>query len=619
MLEEQLSAQTPREGAIPVAAAVERLTDRLAAALDSREPTVFRYPAGTGKSHAFSVVGANEARSGEKLIYSTQEHAVAYETRAKLPPDVKARSVHIHSPLIQVGDEPVCQRAEELSEKVFDFGLSLMGKVCPRCPHRSSCGALQLARERAQALSEASIVFVSHAGISQVVAGDKGLDMKLIVDEMPSAYTELSLSFEEIELVASGEPMPSADNITPRVARAWANWWINGGELGEVKLGSRVIGTVEQLLEDCGGRLKLREGAKPRADEKKLLRAADRVLRIAKHQHDGEVVGGLSNVRGGLWVMEPDACHRALIERQGVLLSATPMMQALPEFRLEEVNVTDSAPVRRVMILRGRRGSTALTKAYYDDDLGQRRVREPEPGEAPGIPWAAVDAALARARKEAERYDCKRILFVTFKTVADSLRSQPARLSDDVVVGHYGALRGKNDWMEGRPLECSVVYCFGTPRFDMRPTLQQLGLLGEAADQAWRDFAAGELAQAEGRLRLPRRTKPCSVCVEGDVAPLTWHADLVTEINEHDDVETPSSLFEGALFTLPLTELREAGIETSPITGLPFGNPEFLRDLARPDINDWIGRLANATPGRRKRHDATFSWIPDNDCEMIDQ
>ncbi len=57
-------------------------------------------------------------------------------------------------------------------------------------------------------------------------------------------------------------------------------------------------------------------------------------------------------------------------------------------------------------------------------------------------------------------------------------------------------------------------------------------MTGEAADQAWRTYAAGELTQAEGRLRLPRRTKPCTVIVEGDVCPSSWTPKLVDEIVE---------------------------------------------------------------------------------------
>jgi hypothetical protein len=576
--------------------------------LDSRQPTIIKYPAGTGKSHASAIAITDEVRAGFKIAYSTQEHAVAHETRMKLPPDVRARSVHIHSPLLQVGDTPACQRAEELSEKVFDFGLSLMGKVCPRCPFRDSCEALDAARKRARALPEAQAIFVSHAGIQQVFGPEgRGADLKLIVDEMPSAFTSLEVSYEELSAIAKGAALPSADNLGIRVAQAHAKAWLSAEEPGDVKFGTRVVGKASELLKDVGGRLKIREGARPMPAEKPLLKAADRVLRLAQHKAEGNHVAGFEDIKDGLWAMLPDACHQALVDRQGVLLSATPLLQALPGFGLKECEVTDGAPVRRVMVLRGARGSGALTSNYYDDAVGRRRVREPEDGEDPGIPWPLVDAALARARAEAKKYACKRILFVTFKALADVLRGQPERVADDIRVAHYGALRGKNDWMEGRPDECSVVYCFGTPRFNMRPTFVALGLSAEASDRAWVAYAAGELAQAEGRLRLPRRTVPCTVFVEGDVAPSSWHPDLVNEVVLEDDLNTRTAQLEGALVYQPLRKLSAAlGVDLEP--SVRVGPPPAI-DIPMPSMSEAMDLLASMNPERRKWLDDNVSWL----------
>lgn len=614
-LEEQLARQLPPGGAVDVLEAVERLERDIHDALESREATVIKYPAGTGKSHASAKCITTQVRQGDKVAYSTQEHAVAHETREKLPPDVKARSVHIHSPLIAVGNTPQCQRTEELSERVWDFGLSLMGKVCPRCPFRGDCAALEAARERARALPEASVVFVSHAGIQQVFGSNgRGADLKLIVDEMPSAFQSLEVDLEDLRAIAEKPVMPSADNVGARLAQVYAKAWLSASAPGDVRFGDRVMGTAAEMLEACGGRLKIRDGAKPTVEEKKLLRAADRVLRLAQHQAQGGHVGGLEDIKGGLWAMLPDACHQALIDRKGVLLSATPLMAALPEFKLKECEVTDGAPVRRVMVLRSSRGSGALTSNYYDDDVGRRKVRAREPDEAPGIPWPLVDAALARAREEAQRYECKRVLFVTFKALADVLRSQRSRLGDDVVVAHYGALRGKNDWMEGRPDECSVVYCFGTPRFDMRSTFVALGLHSDAADRAWIDYAAGELAQAEGRLRLPRRTKPCSVVVEGDVAPSSWHPDLVDELLGDDGNDTPAGQLEAALIYRGFDALeeegyqgvREAVLQGAPVVEVPDS----------PDISDAMHYLSQMNPARRKWLEDNVIWI-DEDSSRV--
>jgi len=545
-LEEQLQAQEPREAPIPVEQAVERLVVDIREALASREPTVIEYPAGTGKSHASAIVMTEVARAGHRIAYSTQEHSVAHETMMKLPADVRARAVHIHSPLVQVGHDPVCQRAEELKERVFDFGVSLMGDICPKCPHRAECPALAQARARQKAVDDASVVFVSHAGISQVFGLDadgrmKGADLQLIVDEMPGAFEEVECDGDSLKKLAEGVLMPSAHPSAARVVQEIARAWLAGEEPGDVywALGGSRLGNAVELAREWG-RFSIREGARPKPLERALLGAADAVMRLCVHKSEGHKLKGIENPAKGISAMLPNACHEALIQKKGVLLSATPLMAALPGFNVKSVQVKDGAKVRRVMVLRTGRGSKALTKSYWNYDLGAwRRAEKPELG----IPWPVVDEALERACREADKYECKNVLFVTFKPVADALRLDTSRCqAGRVKVAHFGAVRGKNDWMEGREHECSVVYCLGAPRFAVLPTLVQLGLVGEAAEQAWVAYAAGELTQAEGRLRLPRRTKPCTVFVEGDVAPLSWSLGLVDEVLEEgdDDIVTES-------------------------------------------------------------------------------
>jgi hypothetical protein len=609
LVEEQLAVQAPAAEAVSVDAAVAKLVVDIREGLAAREPTIIQYPAGTGKSFASAKVLAEYARQGYRLVYSTQEHVVANETRNLLPPDVRARSVHVHSPLIQVGEDPICKRADELKERVFEFGVSLLGSICPRCPQRPDCPAFAAATQRAKAMAEASVIFVSHAGIRQLFGEDKGDDLQLIVDEMPGTYECVSLSREHLKLLAKGARLTSAEVGCAHLAATIARAWCVGVEPGKVQWGpnQEPVGNAVELAVEWG-RLRLRDDAEPRAAERPLLKAADALIRLCAHKAQGGTVGGI-----GLWeqgdiaAMLPDACHQALVRRAGVLLSATPLMAALPGFKLRECAVTDGAKVTRKMVVRGQRGSKALTESYYDDEAGLRQRRGREPGEAPGIPWPAIDEALARAAREASRYDCKRVLFVSFKTVIDAIRERG--VPENVELGHYGALRGKNNWQERAPKECSVIYLLGTPRFAVMPTLYQLGLTGEAADQAWVAYAAGELTQAEGRLRLPRRTKPCTVFVEGDVAPASWHAESIDEWIEDDLIETPSGLLEGALLWYPQAELAEVlgphyARALQPLTkDLPA-----LRRLSLPSVPDGVGLLSEMQPKRRATHEQLFSW-----------
>ena len=513
-LEEQLLAQAPPSEDLEVQQATERLEIDIRDSVASRRPTIVKYPAGVGKTFASAKIITEHVRAGLRIAYSTQEHVVAHEARALLPPDVRARSVHIHSPLVQVGSEPVCRRTEELKTRVFEFGVSLLGQICPRCLYRPECEALSAARQRAADLPNASAVFVSHAGIGQVFGVDadgneKGADMQLIVDEMPATFDAVSVTFDELKGLADGVPMPSAQIKPMRAAQEIARAWNEGREPGEVVWGpgGASLGHAMTIANEWR-RMVLTEHAHPSPAEQPWLRAADAVIRIAVADHHGNAA---IVEDGTVSAMLPEAAHEALVARSGVLLSATPMIVALPGFALKEASVRDGARVTRKMFLSGGRGSGALLRGS-----DQREV---------------VRAAIARARAETAPYENKRVLFVTFKMIADILRTAP---EPDISIGHFGALRGKNDWMEGRAEECSVVYLLGAPRFAIMPTLQRLGLVGQAADDAWVAYAASELTQAEGRLRLPRRTRPCTVCVEGDVAPSSWHVSNVDEIVELD-------------------------------------------------------------------------------------
>lgn len=580
-LDEQIAGQAPPTDAIDVLEAVQRLEGDIREAVESRDPSIIQYPAGTGKSYAAAKILAEQARAGYRVVYATQEHAVAYETRSLLPPDIRARSVHIHSPLVQVQGEALCRRADELRERVFEFGVSLLGQVCPRCIYRETCQALAEARGRQEKLTEASVIFVSHAGIGQVFGPDKGHDLKLIVDEMPSVFEEVKAEVADVRKLAEGVALPSAPALVARAAQEIARAWTKGEPTREISWGPGwdSEGTATEIAQKWR-RCTVTEHAHPSPAERQWLEVADAVIRLEAARAEGLELRVDSGAVSGFL---PDAAHDALVTHRGVLLSATPLRAALPGFTLREASVRDSATVVRRMYLARDRGSMALTKMQWDDETRSMRT-------GVGTPWGLVHAALARARAEAQKYECKRVLFVTFKAIADVMRTWDL---PDVSVGHYGALRGKNDWMEGAAQEVSVAYLFGTPRFDVRNTLSRLGLIGQAADDAWRDYAAGELTQAEGRLRLPRRRKPCSVLVEGSVAPSTWHEHNIDEIVE---VHATNDPLQEALWWRGREGLaRAAGVRREQVDrwleGEPY--PSIVERLAAPSVVEAMDLLVD--------------------------
>jgi DNA-directed RNA polymerase specialized sigma24 family protein len=86
--------------------------------------------------------------------------------------------------------------------------------------------------------------------------------------------------------------------------------------------------------------------------------------------------------------------------------------------------------------------------------------------------------------------------------------------------GHYGALRGRNDWRHA-----DALVCLGTP-YPPVAEIEQIAAAAELHD-AIRDVglheARAEIEQAVARLRAPQRTTPTAVVVLATVPPL--HAD----------------------------------------------------------------------------------------------
>jgi hypothetical protein len=593
-IEIQLGRQLPAEAPIGVEEAGPIMAQYLREALDAREPTVLVFPAGTGKSFQAAHVMSERAALGKRIVYTTLEHKVAHETRAKLKPGV--RSVHVHSPLIQVGDEPICQRAAELKERVLEYGESLLGRVCPRCPHRLSCEALKAAKQRAADIELAQVVFVSHAGINQVFGLDangvpKGADFELIVDEMPSVYDELEIDARGMQTVA-GFHFRSLPSLLQIAVRDLAESWLAGREPGVLRWTptGEVVATTREVMLDVR-RIRLRDDAKPTTEEREAIDLADAMVRLWVAKEEGRGVVGTP--ARGVWAMLPDSCHTALVEHRGVLLSATPLLPALPGFAVRQVDVADSCRVKRIMVPRAGRGSKALTTSEYDDDTGRRFVGD-------GIPWPTVDAAVERGVREAMLYGPgARVLFVSFKMITDALRRRG--VPETVELAHFGAVRGKNDWQEGAAKECAVVYLFGTPRFALDGMLKELGLNGTDHTDAWVDCAAGELTQAEGRLRLPRRKSPCTVFCEGDVTPSTWSTETITEYDEAADPKTASALFEGLCRYRPVAELaRRLGRPEAarwPYAGTPHDALEQVRAL-RDELFERPMALLKLSPGR---------------------
>ncbi len=219
-----------------------------------------------------------------------------------------------------------------------------------------------------------------------------------------------------------------------------------------------------------------------------------------------------------------------ILSRSGptLLLDATADIVALRSLGFDptvhELEVQDAAPIDRVAI------------AW---NHGSRKTMVP-PGRAD---IEMLRQGLSLGLKRLQRDGQKSVLVIAFKDVADALRESLGdvdgrevgaiasfqRKGGKVVIAHYGAVRGSNDWDDVRWEEIDAVLTLGDPvpnlnNLDAEAKL--LGLTGEEAEARLRHMAAAELAQAHGRLRATRRTTPATSVHVGRIVPLGWDRNI---------------------------------------------------------------------------------------------
>lgn len=208
-----------------------------------------------------------------------------------------------------------------------------------------------------------------------------------------------------------------------------------------------------------------------------------------------------------------------------VLLDATANTDLLSEFagyevKTVDIRVGDGAPMhRRILYYSAATRSKCLTKndnTVQWDGL-KRYVREAL-GFVLGrgvmiamFTWLPLANVLRDAWAGSSNAD----------PVAVELLAPVRAQGGDVRIGHYGATRGSDEWMDA-----DAFVTIGDPRPNLgsvHAIASAIGL-GDERDAVYRHATAAELSQAAGRARAPWRTKNCIHVHVGTVAPLSWDA-----------------------------------------------------------------------------------------------
>jgi hypothetical protein len=249
-----------------------------------------------------------------------------------------------------------------------------------------------------------------------------------------------------------------------------------------------------------------------------------------------------------------------------------------------DVRVADGAPVtRRLLYWSGasRRGALEHGRVRWDSGLS-RYLR----------------SALAQAFDRGARA----VGLFTWLPLADALRAAQAGGGDDpvaaellawvraagaeLIVGHYGNARGRNDWAM-----CDALVSIGDPRPNVGATRAIAAVLGLSEDHedVYRRATAAEVSQVAGRLRAPWRSAPALHVHVGTVSPLSW--DSRAEV-----LELPKGAAEGVDDGAVLAAVRVYGSQRAGAAVAGVGHRSAKRAAANRVNGDTVSRQRFAVP-----------------------
>jgi hypothetical protein len=276
------------------------------------------------------------------------------------------------------------------------------------------------------------------------------------------------------------------------------------------------------------------------ATHAQVARLAAGILRSSPPDVDGHAERGVAAVE----VAFPDTTRRVLrgimaspavaaaMQRGGptVLLDATADVAVvralaahtgyLPDSHVTDVRVADGALVtRRVLYWADATRKTALDGGVvrWAEGLGRyvraslAQVADAGARSVGLFTWKALADVLDAAVRGVDGAD------PTARAIVADARARGVEL----VVGHYGHARGRNDWSA-----CDALVSVGDPRPNVGSSRAIAAVLGLADDHAevYRRATAAEVSQVAGRLRAPWRTAPALHVHVGTVVPASWDA-----------------------------------------------------------------------------------------------
>lgn len=541
-----------RQSADEVAEAARRI-------VASGRPAILALPPGVGKTRAALT---EIARSRQDAVVYAPSHALAEEHRATLLAlGVPASSiVHEMSPLHRpAGGEESCERSRvsraeagtpddrpsPFAETVRRAHLNLRATVCPACPQRDTCPV------RFPVQSGARIRLRVHAAYEPVEPGRA----IVVLDEEPETHERLEVSPAHLrELTSKYSPVLAA--LTGASHAYWSPVQVererarlaaeaaladeevptfDPGQAYYVRQAALALKEARPVREDILGGLARSAGtvrlsaavarelaenpAKALSVDSTALEAVRAVVALASSGR-----GAVRRLDGTLEVISETATLRDTRRGWVRLLSATPTPGAYGDLEVFDPRVADGCDGVSREVLYLARSSTTSFKC--------------DP------PWEAIRRLLGGYTAEYGRFS-GRVLLVTFKHVV----ANHAQTLEDLFPGAsvetrwFGAVAGSNLFEEDASLEVTAIVTLGDYYANRRWLFEHLAIergeddIEKAISEAGVAQVAQELAQAHGRARDPRRTRPIQHVHLGTVLPLGWEGANTRTLADVDAAE----------------------------------------------------------------------------------
>lgn len=557
---------------------------------------------GVGKTHAMRLLAAERASAahatpgphtraprGSRTAISVPTHELAQQIVA----DLRAAGVdaaRVYGPLAVrgAGGLPVCQ-FHASGQALAAGGQSVRRELCEGrgrpCQYRDTCSA----RDGVDGSPSARVLVGPHALVAELAeaAGATGL---LAIDEPPALVQHQTVTAEQLDeaaLYLSRFSRRYADAVAPLLSIV--RHWLDLAPLDEPHALERALelGSAAPHLEEAAylatGECDTRSqaaAASERPTDPPLLDAgtafacrldqrlaqrvgqASRVVLALRSALLSPATSSCTVVESGgrrrLEIASLDERLLAALTRDGetVVAAADVAIHAGLYERalgyappLERYAAADGAPVRRVLVEERATRTAWATRSGLDIEAVSRalgRALALIPREVAGatvrvclVTYPAVEAVV----REALGLPAGGSWPASRERLDEAARALSIVLDGrDVVVSHYGAVRGLDHWKER-----DALVTLGDPWPPLDVVERELGVLGVPAGVDGRArraaaLAAAELEQAHGRLRAPHRRTPGLAVHVGSLLPAGWPADVerVVEGGDRDAVPLPT-------------------------------------------------------------------------------